>query len=476
MEILLEGNRINEKLKVEKNSLLIFTIVFIGLAFIFSYGMDNVAAANVIYVNSSHGNDAWSGNSWATAKHTIKNAVGTVTNKGAIYIAPGKYNEHGIDIKKNLTITGLNQKRTIINAQKQDRIFLIRSGSIITMKCLTLTNGTGEVQGGAIWNDGVGLSVINCSFTNNFATPISGLSSSDYGGAICSEGTLTVINSYFANNNVDNVIGAGEGGAIWSDNAIINSSTFTNNTGAYGGAIYNNLGSIMTVTGSIFTNNHAKSYNTYWNIGHGGAIYNDGYGIPGTLTVINNIFTGNTATDYIDNIAGDYGTGGAICNNEGTLTAHFNQFVGDTAIQGKEIDNDGGTAIATSNWWGSNSNPTSKVYGGVSVTPWELYVTPKITSTYPKNGATKVSRTLPIYVKFNELIKTSTNWSKIYVKDKYGHAVSISKSISGNTLYIQTSKRLSNSYYTVYIPSAAIKNYAGNNLIANYTFKFKTGP
>jgi len=127
------------------------------------------------------------------------------------------------------------------------------------------------------------------------------------------------------------------------------------------------------------------------------------------------------------------------------------------------------------NWWGSNINPTSKIYGNASISPWELYVTPKIASTSPKNGAIKVSRTSTIFVKFNEIINVDKNWSKIYVKDKYGHAVSISKSISGNILYIKTPKKLSNSYYSVYIPSAAIKDYSGNHFASAYTFKFKTG-
>jgi len=101
---------------------------------------------------------------------------------------------------------------------------------------------------------------------------------------------------------------------------------------------------------------------------------------------------------------------------------------------------------------------------------------PKVTSTYPKNRATGVSRTAKIYLKFSEKIKTNINWSKIVVKNKYGQTVSISKSISGNILYIQTkSKRASYSYYTVYIPKSAVKDYAGNNLAVGYTFKFKTG-
>jgi autotransporter family porin len=103
-------------------------------------------------------------------------------------------------------------------------------------------------------------------------------------------------------------------------------------------------------------------------------------------------------------------------------------------------------------------------------------IAPKVTSTTPKNKATGISRSSTIAIKFSENIKASTYWSKIYIKDKYGKKVSISKWIKGNTLYIKTTrKRLSYSYYTVYIPAYAVKDYTGNKLATRYTFKFKTG-
>lgn len=100
---------------------------------------------------------------------------------------------------------------------------------------------------------------------------------------------------------------------------------------------------------------------------------------------------------------------------------------------------------------------------------------PKIISTYPKRYATGVSRTSTLYIKFSEKLKASVNWSKITVKNKYGKSVSISKWISGNVLYIKTNaKRTSNSYYTIYIPASALKDYSGNNFASGYTLKFKT--
>ena len=101
---------------------------------------------------------------------------------------------------------------------------------------------------------------------------------------------------------------------------------------------------------------------------------------------------------------------------------------------------------------------------------------PKVISTYPKRYATKVSRISTMYIKFSEKLKAGVNWSKIVVKNKYGKAVSIRKWISNNVLYIKTSsKRSRYSYYTIYIPAYAIKDYAGNYFAGRYTIKFKTG-
>ena len=119
--------------------------------------------------------------------------------------------------------------------------------------------------------------------------------------------------------------------------------------------------------------------------------------------------------------------------------------------------------------------------GNLSPVHTQIYtidkIAPKVSSTYPKNKSTNKSRTATIYLKFSEKIQTSINWSKIVVKNKYGKAVRITKSISGTTIYIKTSsKRIKHTVGILYtIPKYAIKDYAGNNLAATYTFKFKTG-
>jgi methionine-rich copper-binding protein CopC len=102
---------------------------------------------------------------------------------------------------------------------------------------------------------------------------------------------------------------------------------------------------------------------------------------------------------------------------------------------------------------------------------------PKVTSSTPQNGATGVSRTTTITIKFSENIKSSVNWSKIYMKNmNNGKTVVISKSISGNTLSIKMDlNRYAHNVYQIYIPASAVKDSAGNNLSAGYTLRFMTG-
>ena len=88
---------------------------------------------------------------------------------------------------------------------------------------------------------------------------------------------------------------------------------------SYGGAIYNNNGTIGDIIGN-FIGNYAKS--SYYT--HGGAIYNSG-----TITSI--------AGDFISNHAS---CGGAIYNS-GTITSIAGDFIGNHAVDGGAIYNSG---------------------------------------------------------------------------------------------------------------------------------------
>ena len=104
-------------------------------------------------------------------------------------------------------------------------------------------------------------------------------------------------------------------------------------------------------------------------------------------------------------------------------------------------------------------------------------IAPTVLSTTPTNLRKGVSKTSTIIIKFREKISKSTYFNNITIKNLTTHRyMTLRKGISLNTLTLRTSTRISNTWYQVTIPKAAIKDYAGNKLRTNYTFRFKTGP
>ncbi|MBP2044999.1 beta strand repeat-containing protein [Methanobacterium aggregans] len=311
----------------------------------FSFGVSAVSAAgtdnSTIYVNTQ-GDDTWDGlspvyNTTSGPKKTITNATGTVAVNGTVHIAQGTYNESGININQNMTITGENQDNTIINGQQSgNSIFYVGPGITVTITNLTLRNST-AFNGGAIYNQG-NLTVTNCTLTGNTAT--------NYGGAIYNEGSLTVTNSTLTGNTASN------GGAItnMNGNLTVTSTIINNNVANDGGAI-SNYGN-LTVTNSLINNNSAASY--------GGAIEN-----YGTLTLTKSTLTGNSASS----------SGGAIFNAMmGTSTVTNCTLTGNSAsFTGGAIFNGGGSSVTVTN--STLTGNTATNYGGAIYTYGDVRVT-----------------------------------------------------------------------------------------------------
>jgi CSLREA domain-containing protein len=134
------------------------------------------------------------------------------------------------------------------------------------------------------------------------------------GGAIWSEGALTITNSTFSGNSADT-----QGGAI--HNAVgatltISNSTITGNTGGTWGGGISSFGTLMTLANSTISDNSAAN---------GGGIFND----VGTMTITNSTMTGNNAT---------YG-GGTL--NYGKLTITNSTITGNSATFGGGISSGG---------------------------------------------------------------------------------------------------------------------------------------
>ncbi len=231
-----------------------------------------------------------------------------------------------IDGGGKITLSGNNLRRH----------FQVNGGDTLTLLNITLSNGKATDGGGAVRNDG-NLVIQNSTLSNNTTT-------GNYGGAVKSDGSITITNSVFSNNTAP----AGYGGAIdialSTSSVNVTNSTFDNNSANLGGGALASNG-IITITGSTFKNNVTSSSggtsgggaiettgslnvskSTFNNntAGKGGAIYNEG----GTATITNSTFSANSV-----NVSPR--TGGAIHNqSNGTALVIASTFSGNTATSG----------------------------------------------------------------------------------------------------------------------------------------------
>ena len=217
--------------------------------------------------------------------------------------------------KNNLNING---------SEFTNNYAMDNGGAVYTAKSLNITDSlfdsnTVRANGGAIYGKGV-VSVASSTFMSNKAIPdYDSHVNNNFGGAICCEDNVNVVDSLFKFNfaNID-------GGAIYSKNNVaVKKSIFDSNVASddshvqcCGGAITSDHD--VKVDNSTFINNHAEDY--------GGAIYAD------TVTWVDGLsyFIGNYAEDN---------QGGAIYTNKFTTDVKYGIF------KGNQAKNDDGGAI-----------------------------------------------------------------------------------------------------------------------------------
>ena len=284
------------------------------------------------------------------------------------------------------------------------RIFYVVTSGKLTIERLTILGGRagdevapgkwGE-DGGAIYSEGE-LSVSRSRFADNTANDggaifnwgelsindsiFSDNSVDQDGGAILNAGVLSISNSAFSSNQADD-----DGGAIHNfEELSINGSTFAGNSADQdGGAIYNFGG--LRIIGSIISDNSADG---------GGAIYNS-HG--GELSVIGGTLTGNSAyyrggayynegelniedSRFSDNSAS---VGGAI-HNEKDLIVKNGTLSGNAAHIGGAINNLGDLSVQSSTFSGNLAGSGGAINNSAIDSPGELSV---INSIFTGNSA-----------------------------------------------------------------------------------------
>ena len=231
---------------------------------------DNIVRDNTpvnLYV-SANANVSGNG-SFESPYSTIHEALQNAISGSIIYVLPGYYNESGLVIDKNITLTAINlEGNTYINALN-NCLFEITKNGALTVYGLKIFNGFSVNGGGLFFNKGT-LVINNCMLYNsssyyNNSNPTFKVdkytksiwhsydcSNLGLGGAILNYGDLLIDSS----NLFDNY--AHKGGALADfGKTTVKNSLFYNNSGVHGGAIFTDSKNEFTIDNSYFHDNKA---------------------------------------------------------------------------------------------------------------------------------------------------------------------------------------------------------------------------
>ncbi|MBX7106697.1 MAG: right-handed parallel beta-helix repeat-containing protein, partial [Gemmataceae bacterium] len=252
-------------------------------------GSVEVQSLNMIVDNAGDGIDY----NHAAGQFTLREAVNLATyNPGADSVG---FNLGGaatialtseIGITDSLTIAGPGAGSLSLSGSGTNRIFNVTSATAtLNVANVTLTAGSATGSGGAI-------SAVAGSTVGITASVLSGNKATIDGGAIMTNGTLTIDGSTLSGNSAATGTN-GSGGAVWTNsNLTVTNSTISGNavlTGlaGYGGAFSLNSGSgsAWIIRNSTIANNTAKTSG-------GGISLASAYA---TFNVQNSTIVGNTA-------------------------------------------------------------------------------------------------------------------------------------------------------------------------------------
>jgi Ca2+-binding RTX toxin-like protein len=239
-----------------------------------------------------------------------------------------------LDIKlqnKTLTIRGQGKNKTILDANSLDRFFQVHSGATVILSGVTINKGLGS-YGGALANNGT-LTILDSDFINNQSVGARGANGAN--GANGRDSWVTYFAGYYGagpdatpgENGKNGENGEdGKGGAIYNSGTLtISNSLIENNkviAGSQGGTGGNGgLGGVtrFQIDGYIFyeykPNGNPGSNGSNGNA-YAGAIYNEN---TGSIVINGSQFVNNLATP-ITGTTSDNGDVNGIYNNSGTVT------------------------------------------------------------------------------------------------------------------------------------------------------------
>ncbi|MDG6257423.1 MAG: PGF-pre-PGF domain-containing protein [Methanomicrobiaceae archaeon] len=302
---------------------------------------------------------------WRTITYAVEENA-SVADGDTIHLAAGTYEEWGITLDKNLTLSGEGAGSTIIDGMDtscSNGGVLRAHDVIVSLEGLTIQHGSATHLGGGVYASESDLTIADCHITGNTAT-------GHGGGIYLDRGTLTIAGGTITGNSAENWWGgeaidaAFGGGGIGAYNATVTISLATiggnqareggdmprvgggisqrggtltiadsalfSNTAGFGGGLYLN-GVTAMITGCTILENQAL-YALIGNYGgSGGGIFLQG----GSLALVN--------TDLQDNVATL--NGGGMHAGDGTVTISDGVIADNDAeyMHGGGVSHDGGT-------------------------------------------------------------------------------------------------------------------------------------
>lgn len=230
-----------------------------------------------------------------------------------------------IPITHGLEIVGPGARRLTIRRSTQSgtpnfRIFHTFSPAYVTIRGITLQNGSSDLGGGLF----VESTTDNAEFVRLFDAALIGNHATN-GGAAGASGKLYLVRCLIASNT------ATDGGGAFANIGstaftAITSSTLTGNSAAQGGAIQNESGSMILVNDTISGNSASSAASSIDS------------GAAGNTAVLNTIVGRDTGTQ-VSALQGSFqSAGNNIVTNVGKATGFINGVNGDQVSQNNLID------------------------------------------------------------------------------------------------------------------------------------------
>ena len=328
----------------------------------------------------------------------------TINLSAVVYVLTrAGFSENGgltgdLDVTSPITIVG---NGATVNAGDLDRAFDVLAGGALTLKDMTVTNGTAPTtqgmtpaeSGGAIRSVAT-LTLDAVSVTNSVVT---GTGAS--GGGIAAGGSLSIDRSTVSGNSATRAGGGieittgtvmidrstlsanmagptpGNGGALHVTGAarttVDRSTVNANVASAEGGGLWNSSTGTMTVSRSVITDNEARGALADQG---GGGLFNEAtpdVNVPGggTLIVDRTEITNNRATGA-GGTGPTSGSGGGILNDQGTLSVVRSTITGNAAVRaGGGIEAKlGDTTLERTVLSNNSTGPTPGNGGGLHLT------------------------------------------------------------------------------------------------------------